>query len=81
MERILLLGGSGILGSEVLSQLQSENFDYVAPMVYPSHYANGFIGFANPADHPYEVVNYSMSSAEAKEKFFEKQRQKDLDVV
>ena len=31
MERILLLGGSGILGSEVLSHLQSENFDYVAP--------------------------------------------------
>jgi len=31
MERILLLGGSGILGSEVLAQLQSENFDYVAP--------------------------------------------------
>ena len=31
MERILLLGGSGILGSEVLVRLQSENFDYVAP--------------------------------------------------
>ncbi len=31
MERILLLGGSGILGSEVLSHLQSENFEYVAP--------------------------------------------------
>jgi dTDP-4-dehydrorhamnose reductase len=31
MERILLIGGSGILGSEVLAHLQSENFDYVAP--------------------------------------------------
>lgn len=31
MERILLLGGSGILGSEVLLQLQRDNFDYVAP--------------------------------------------------
>jgi dTDP-4-dehydrorhamnose reductase len=31
MERILLLGGSGILGSEVLSQLRRENFDYLAP--------------------------------------------------
>lgn len=39
------------------------NFDYVAPMVYPSHYAKGFIGFANPASHPYEVVNYSMVNA------------------
>lgn len=31
MERILLLGASGILGSEVLSHLQKENFDYGAP--------------------------------------------------
>lgn len=31
MERILLLGGSGILGSEVLSQLQRDKLDYVAP--------------------------------------------------
>lgn len=31
MERILLFGGSGILGSEVLCLLQSENMEYVAP--------------------------------------------------
>ena len=31
MNRILLLGGSGILGSEVLIQLQQRNIDYVAP--------------------------------------------------
>jgi hypothetical protein len=37
-------------------------FDYLAPMVYPSHYANGFIGFTNPADHPYEIVKYSLDS-------------------
>ncbi len=40
-----------------------EYFDYICPMVYPSHYANGFIGFANPAQHPYEVISYSMKSA------------------
>lgn len=45
-----------------------ENFDYVSPMVYPSHYINGFMGFANPAEHPYEIVNYSMSTALAREK-------------
>jgi len=38
-------------------------FDYVCPMVYPSHYAKTFLGFANPAEHPYEVVNYSMQRA------------------
>jgi len=41
-------------------------FDYVSPMVYPSHYANGFQGFANPAAYPYEVVNYSMTTAVAR---------------
>jgi len=31
MERVLLLGGSGILGTEVLRLLQKEKIDYVAP--------------------------------------------------
>ncbi|MGA2417766.1 MAG: putative glycoside hydrolase, partial [Candidatus Staskawiczbacteria bacterium] len=47
-----------------------ETFDYVSPMVYPSHYANGFIGFSNPAEHPYDVIKYSMTQAEAKEQNF-----------
>ena len=38
-------------------------FDYIAPMVYPSHYPSGFIGLANPAAHPYEVINYAMTAA------------------
>ena len=32
-------------------------FDYVCPMVYPSHYPNGFMGFGNPAQHPYEIIS------------------------
>ena len=47
-----------------------ENFDYVSPMVYPSHYANGFMGFANPAEHPYEIIKYSMDTALARENSF-----------
>ncbi len=31
MERVLLFGGSGILGTEVLRMLQNEKIDYVAP--------------------------------------------------
>ncbi len=31
-------------------------FDYISPMVYPSHYPDGFENFANPAEHPYEIV-------------------------
>jgi len=40
-----------------------QNFDYVSPMVYPSHYASGFLGYKSPAKYPYEVVKYSMDSA------------------
>ncbi|MCK5332252.1 putative glycoside hydrolase [Candidatus Parcubacteria bacterium] len=39
------------------------NFDYISPMVYPSHYASGFIGYQNPAQYPYEVVKYSIKHA------------------
>jgi len=42
------------------------NFDYVSPMVYPSHYAKGFIGYSNPATQPYEVVNYSIEIADTR---------------
>lgn len=35
-------------------------FDFVAPMVYPSHYPNSFLGLGNPNDYPYKVVNYAM---------------------
>lgn len=38
-------------------------FDFIAPMVYPSHYPKTFNGFSNPAANPYEVVKYSMDFA------------------
>jgi len=38
-------------------------FDYIAPMVYPSHYPRGFNGYANPNDNVYGVVKYSMDKA------------------
>lgn len=31
-------------------------FDFISPMVYPSHYKTGNFNFDNPAAHPYEVV-------------------------
>jgi len=36
-------------------------FEYIAPMVYPSHYPKTFQGYANPAAHPYEVIHYAMT--------------------
>ncbi len=36
------------------------HFDFVSPMVYPSHYPAGFIGCANPSVCPHEVVYQNM---------------------
>jgi len=41
-------------------------FDFVCPMVYPSHYPDGFEGFSNPAEHPYEIIYRSLMMAENK---------------
>ena len=41
-------------------------FDFIAPMVYPSHFASGYLNFSNPAAHPYEVVKNAMTSAVAR---------------
>ena len=39
--------------------------DYICPMVYPSHYPDGFEGRGNPADFPYEIVYSSLIRANA----------------
>ncbi len=31
-------------------------FDYVGPMTYPSHYGKKFLGFTQPDNHPYEIM-------------------------
>ena len=38
-------------------------FDYIAPMVYPSHYPKTYKGFSNPALHPYEIIYDAMTTA------------------
>jgi len=45
-------------------------FDFVCPMVYPSHYVQMYLGYENPAEHPYEIVKHSMESALARLKAF-----------
>ena len=37
-------------------------FDYIMPMVYPSHYPPTFQGYKNPEAYPYEVVKFAMQS-------------------
>lgn len=44
-------------------------FDYVAPMVYPSHYPPTFNGWPDPNKVPYEIVKFSMAAAVARNNF------------
>lgn len=37
--------------------------DYIAPMVYPSHYPDGYNGYANPAANPYDIIFKAMTDA------------------
>ncbi|MFA5841375.1 MAG: putative glycoside hydrolase [Candidatus Paceibacterota bacterium] len=39
------------------------HFDYVSPMVYPSHYPTGFNGWKNVNAHPYDIVKFSLARA------------------
>jgi hypothetical protein len=38
--------------------------DILSPMVYPSHYARGSFGIANPDLHPYETVLHGLTDAQ-----------------
>ncbi|MBZ9577621.1 hypothetical protein KJA13_01100 [Patescibacteria group bacterium] len=57
-----------------------EYSDYVCPMVYPSHYADGFIGYQNPAEYPYEVVKYSMEGALRKLMFYKQSQETNVQL-
>lgn len=41
----------------------SAELDAVSPMVYPSHYAAGWLGFEDPNAHPYDVTANALSDA------------------
>lgn len=41
-------------------------FDYIGPMIYPSHYAKGEYGIAIPATKPYETVMRALDGAKKK---------------
>ncbi len=37
-----------------------DNVDFICPMMYPSHYPSGYLGFGNPAEHPGAVIENGM---------------------
>lgn len=49
------------------------NFDYVSPMVYPSHYPPKFNGWPDPNKVPYEIIKFSMDSAVARAELLKKE--------
>lgn len=56
---------SGDLGvGQVFLELY-DYFDYISPMIYPSHYISGNFGFENPAEYPYEVVFETIKKGKA----------------
>lgn len=38
-------------------------FDHVSPMIYPSHFYSGTLGYTNPSEHPYEIIQYALTEA------------------
>lgn len=45
--------------------MMGQEAEYIMPMVYPSHYGEGFYGFAVPGDHP-EIVGIGTKATAAK---------------
>ncbi len=41
----------------------AQYLDYICPMVYPSHYADGYYNLDHPDMHPYELVNHALMDA------------------
>lgn len=47
-------------------QEMSNHLDYICPMVYPSHYADGSFGIGHPDLAPYEIIYESMTLSNEK---------------
>lgn len=42
------------------------HFDFIAPMIYPSHYNKGEYGIKNPSEQPYETIMKALAGAKKK---------------
>ena len=42
----------------------TRHLDAFSPMVYPSHYSPGWLGFDDPNDHPYDVTSDAIQDAQ-----------------
>ncbi|WP_235828035.1 putative glycoside hydrolase [Brevibacillus migulae] len=56
-------------------ELVSPRVDYVSPMMYPSHYANGTYGLAIPDARPYETIYHGLQDAQEKDQTIKAKQQ------
>lgn len=56
----LTMSAKGDLGIGQILEFIAPHVDYVAPMIYPSHFAAGSYGYAQPAKHPGEVITRAL---------------------
>ena len=56
-----------IISSKVDSRITGQSYfnmaqylDYICPMVYPSHYGDGYYGLDHPDCHPYDLVYHAL---------------------
>jgi len=57
--------GSGV-NAESVGQVYGElarHLDYISPMIYPSHYAEGNYGIDYPDMHPYETITAALAAS------------------
>jgi len=40
-----------------------DNFDFICPMAYPSHYPKSYLNLGNPAAYPAAVINYDIKTS------------------
>lgn len=57
----LSMSAQGDLGIGQILELVAPYVDYVAPMIYPSHFAKGTYGVSDPAAQPYAIIHRSLS--------------------
>lgn len=47
-------------------EAMSRHLDVFSPMIYPSHYSQGWLGFDDPNEHPYDVTSDAIEDAKAR---------------
>lgn len=62
----LTMSATNDMGIGQKLELIAPHVDYVCPMIYPSHFANGTYGYAQPAEYPYDMIHKSLTDGMAK---------------